>query len=58
MLVKKVQICLISEGSVSILGVDRYVQLSDWEVELFNEVIVNAGEICSAINQGIGVNGF
>lgn len=41
---------LFVEESISVLGVDWHVQFSDWELVLFDEVIIDAGEICSTIN--------
>ena len=51
-------ISFLVEGSVSVPGADRFLKLRDGETLFFNEVVVNAGDVCTTVNKGIGVDGF
>ena len=51
-------ISFLVEGSVSVPRADGFLEFDDGESVFFNKVVVDAGDISSTINEGVGVDGF
>ena len=51
-------VSFLVEGSISVSRADGFLEFDGGESMFFNKVVVDAGDICSAINEGVGVNGF
>jgi len=51
-------ISFLVEGSIGVSRTDRFFEFRDGQSMFFDKVIVDAGDVCTAVDEGIGVDGF
>jgi len=51
-------ISFLVERSIGVPRTDGFFEFRDRESVFFNEVVVDAGDVCTTINESVGVDGF